>query len=555
MMTCCPSRSFLITGVLLSIIASCRSWDPNSTCPAQSEDDNAVSIFAPRNGIIVYYASYLWCLEHCQNSSQNQQALADFILILLGFCLPAVIFSTVVPRRWRLDLSEHFFKISHHRILTATKLCISLPAICVVAALDMVVWITCIVTFVGPMVFGGVLEMFLDYRVVTFLKSHPEIPAKEGLEAIVGLLCGNLAQDPDGILTTGIHNALIPTKISKESLKTAKSRLAAITNTHETFGRTIGIPTAFFLVGFLYNAAQPTPTGTISFGIFWMVLVVAAIVSGTLLAGNDPYPISLLVNSIHVTRPRTRLRLLTDMYDSEFHPAPMWNRGLSKYQWLRNTTLWTHPSGTEQCVFRERIGLDQWSWAFITVTTWLLVAIPSFLSFSFGYFIPWPWFGCLSLLYTTYFLTQTLLVFAAIVMACLNEPFHNVWRPWHSLSRIPRSIGYTCSLYILAAFTGIATLAAASATVIGLAFQDSDRFVDACFCSAPVSSWLQPSSRRTSYLHFEFISQEHSDFVHRLEKSLYGSAAVFTALLCFLGWWYQRSLRGSLREVVKSIEA
>jgi hypothetical protein len=459
----------------------------------------------------------------------------------------------VIPRRWRLDFPEQFFKVGRHRIFTISKLAFSLPAICLVAALDMIGWITCIMTFAGPMVFGGVQEMLLDYRVVRFLKGNLDIAAKEKLEVVVALLCGNFDQAPHDP-TLRIHASLNPPTFTEVTLESIKSRLVTIMNAQTSFGMAIGIPAVFFLASFLYNAAQPTPTGTVSFGIFWMVLVLVAIISGTLLAGNSPNAVSVLMVGNHIRRPRTRLVLLNDMYNSELYPVPMWDRGFSKYQWLKNTTLWQDRRGVHQSLFKKKIEFCRWSWVVATITTWLLVATPCLLSWSFDYLLPWPWLGCLSLLYTIYLATQTWLILVALVLAYLDAPFHSVWRSLHSLSEgTPRSIFFRSCLLIITAVTGVVTLTAAVLTVVGSIFQLSDRF-ETCFCSTPASSWFQPPAQRISFLYSEYTSQSHGEYANNLDISLCWGAAAFTCIICSLGWWYQRSLRGALREVIENIK-
>jgi hypothetical protein len=490
-------------------------------------------------------------VENC--SGPNPGASEDFILILLQFALPAIIFSTVIPRRWRLDLPEQFFKVGRHRIFTLSKLAFSLPAICIVAALDMIGWITCIMTFAGPMVFGGVQEMLLDYRVVRFLKGNVGIPGREKLEAVVALLCGNFDQDPDDPMTR-IHASLIPPRFTEASLGNTKSRLVTIMNAQANFGMAVGIPAVFFLAGFLYNAAQESPNGAVSFGIFWMVLVLVTIISGTLLAGNSPNAISVLLADHKIRKSRTRLVLLNDMYDSELYPVPMWDRGFSKYEWLKKITLWRDPRYVQRHTFRERIEIGRWSWAFITISTWLLVATPCLVSWSDDYLRPWPSWGCLSLLYAIYLTTQTWLILVALVLAYLNVPFHSVWRPWHLLLKgSSRSIFLTSCLYVFTSLTGVATLAAASITVVGSTIQLSDSF-DSCFCSTLTPSWVEPFSQRIAFINWEYTSQSYSDYMYFLNMGLYWGAAAFTCIICFLGWWYQRSLRGALREVIEDIK-
>jgi hypothetical protein len=124
----------------------------------------------------------------------------------------------------------------------------------------------------------------------------------------------------------------------------------------------------------------------------------------------------------------------------------------------------------------------------------------------------------------------------------------------HSLSEgTPRSIFFRSCLLIITAVTGVVTLTAAVLTVVGSIFQLSDRF-ETCFCSTPASSWFQPPAQRISFLYSEYTSQSHGEYANNLDISLCWGAAAFTCIICSLGWWYQRSLRGALREVIENIK-
>jgi hypothetical protein len=521
--------------------------DQNSSCWGLAKQKNATQQFSPHDGIIVSYTSYLWCQENCSQFHLNVSA--DFLLVLMGFALPAVIFSTVVPRRWRLDLPEQLFKVSRTRIFSAAKLLLSIPAVCIVATLDMIGWITCIMTFAGPMVFSGIQEMLLDFRVVRSLNGNQWFSAREKLEAGVALLCGNFDQDPDDPMTR-IHAKLIPLELTEASLESTKSRLITIMNAQGSFGMTIGIPTVFFLGGFVYNATQAAPAGAVSFGIFWMVLVLATIIAGTLLAGNSPHTVSMLVVNNHIRSRRTRRVLFRDMYDSELYPVAMWDRGFSKYQWLKTTTMWQDPGGS----FRRRIEIGWWSWATIAMATWLLVATPCLLSWSYDYFIPWPWFGCMSLFYCLYLISQTWLILAALTLAYLDVPFHAVWRPFGLLPKgTSQPILLKFSLLVFAVLTAGATLAAALLALVTSVFQFTDRF-ETCICSMPVSYWMVPASQRLSFVTYEYTSPIYGGNVNLVNFGLFLGATFFTCIVCFLGWWYQQALRVALRATIESIE-
>jgi hypothetical protein len=184
----------------------------------------------------------------------------------------------------------------------------------------------------------------------------------------------------------------------------------------------------------------------------------------------------------------------------------------------------------------------------------LLVATPCLLSWSFDYLLPWPWLGCLSLLYATYLTTQTVLIVVALFLGYLNIPFRNVRRPGRLLSKgTPRSTLLRSCLLTFTALAVLAALAAALLTVVGSVYQFSGLF-ESCFCNTPVSSWLDPPSQRPVFTgDVEYTSQSYQDNFDFLEKFLYWAAAIFTCVICFLGWWYQRSLRGSLRQVIEGI--
>jgi hypothetical protein len=319
--------------------------DLNATCWQLANEDNENRTATPFDGIIVYYALYSWCTQRHNCRDDGPSISSDFPLVLLGFALPAVIFSTVIPRRWHLDLPVQFFRGGPTQIHSISKLLLCIPAICVVATFDMIGWITCIMALAGPMAFSGIQELLLDFRVVRILKHSQTISARERLEAIVALLRGNYDQDPDDP-TARIHSALIPSELTEALIEGTKSRLITIMESQTNFGTTIGVPAVFFLLGFLYNAQQASPVGSISFGIFWVILVIVSIISRALLAGNSPHAVSVLVVNNRIRSSKTRTALFQDMYDSELYPVAMWDEDSANVNGYR-----TPPYGYHRKVF------------------------------------------------------------------------------------------------------------------------------------------------------------------------------------------------------------
>ena len=525
----------------------------NTTCWQLATSENATQITYPADGVVVYSILWSWFVNtpSClQNAPSNLTITADFILVLTSFALPAVIFSTVIPRRWRLDMPERFLTVDRNRIRNIAKLFLSIPAICLVATVDMIGWIICIMTFAGPMAFSGVQEMLLDFRVVKFLERNPKTPARETLETIVALLCGNYDQDPDDP-TSRINSSLIPSQPTETSLQGATTRLVTILNSQTSFGATIGIPAVFFLGGFWYNASQGNPPrGAVSYGIFLIVLVIVTIISGTLLAGNSPHTVSVLLATPHIKRSSSYGGILSDVYDSELHPVAMWDRGFSKYQWLQNTTMW-HQRGT----FHQAIRMGGWSWVAVTMASWLLVATPCCLSLSFDYLAPWPWFGSLSLLYTTYLVAQTWLILMALVFACLDMPLCTIWQPSKLLSKgTSRPMLSRFFLLILTASTGAATFAAAVCTIFGSSFHFSDGYGDLLIWLVPVADWVKPTSERWLFLYHDLTTQSYEDYIDTLILYLPLGAVLWTCAICFFGWWYHQALRIALKDVIGKIE-
>ena len=70
----------------------------------------------------------------------------------------------------------------------------------------------------------------------------------------------------------------------------------------------------------------------------------------------------------------------------------------------------------------------------------------------------------------------------------------------------------------------------------------------------PVSSWVLPVSQQSSFVNIKFTSWEYESWVQNLSFFLPVGAAIFTGIVCFLGWWYQRALRVALKDVITDIE-
>lgn len=185
------------------------------------------------------------------------------------------------------------------------------------------------------------------------------------------------------------------------------TRLTRLVTSQLPFGAIVGAPVVFYLGAFIYtvldlldNPSDQDRAISIAYGVEWMIIVHVAIVSGTLLASNNPSPVTLLVG--HQTgegRPARGLleRVFPPVYAGTFGTVSMWRRGVNKRAWLERTRAWREVGG-----FREKVAMGGWEWAMAGVFTFVLIALPA----AAGAFVSWRTppvgFSCRSLSFVLY---------------------------------------------------------------------------------------------------------------------------------------------------------
>ena len=120
-------------------------------------------------------------------------------------------------------------------------------------------------------------------------------------------------------------------------------RLAHLVTSQLPFGAMVGAPVVFYLGAFIYtvldlleNPSDQDRAISIAYGVEWMIIVHVAIVSGTLLASNNPGPVALLVGKRrggngNGQEARGWLeRLFPPTYEGPFMTVCMWRRGVNK---------------------------------------------------------------------------------------------------------------------------------------------------------------------------------------------------------------------------------
>jgi len=412
-----------------------------SACIPYSKDVQRIVDYG--NGILGVFVPYIWCDKNC--FGWTAFPLNSIALVLLQFIVPVIAFSTVIPRRWHLDVADIYFDTRHSWPIALLKLTLSFFAVYLIASVDMILWITCIMSVAGPALFSAVEDALLDYLVVQELRKIPPGSRSPGLvkadraELLVTILCGNVDID-DGRAQPIIRSSLIPTSLTDEGIQTLKSQLNSILNAQTGFGTAIGIPAFFFLGGFIYNVLavevnSATGVDWVHFAIFWMLLLFIAVISATLLAGNNPASLSVLIASriSSAKRPAPWWGLIKDYFEGELHPVSIWARGHTKWKWLQASN-----AVRQHIWLKNALQIGPLRWALITATTLVLVIFPTAIAFCWDFYVSYKQMGCRTLAYTVYIGSQVYLIFITLYLAATSQSYFEIlvqkprWYPQRS---------------------------------------------------------------------------------------------------------------------------
>lgn len=184
------------------------------------------------------------------------------------------------------------------------------------------------------------------------------------------------------------------------------TRLTRLVTSQLPFGAIVGAPVVFYLGAFIYtvldlldNPSDQDRAISIAYGVEWMIIVHVAIVSGTLLASNNPSPVTLLVGHLRVERPARGVleRVFPPVYAGAFGTVSMWRRGVNKRAWLERTRAWREVEG-----WRGKVAMGGGEWAMAGVFTFVLISLPA----AAGAFVSWRTppvgFSCRSLSFVLY---------------------------------------------------------------------------------------------------------------------------------------------------------
>lgn len=503
---------------------------------------------------------------------------------IVQFILPSVIFSMTIPRRKKIDfgyLLDFRLRIGlrdrhpwlnnavHRAVYLVLFIFIMIPVI-----IDTLIWIFVIIVGAGNMIVAGLLEAHLDYRIVKYCKDkrndHEDDPRMKR-ELLTTIVAGNLQLEhgnPQQAITRSLilHDGASPADGEEKSM----SRLLNLLEAQSSFGGAVGSPVLFFLGAFIYtildleqNPSSEDAAISLAFGIEWMNIVNVAIVSGCLLAANNPSTSAGIVGGEHealhshrqpfqrtstqqaTSRPgdmhkfpshrRTRKDYVhyllgwSDAYETEFQPVSLWSRGTNKMKWIKKSEAWRVDEE-----FRDAMKITWLGWIFkVFAPTIFLVALPPASGAVVAFYFPPRGLGCRCLTFMIYGFCQAL-VSAISVVRNASEVNDGP----------PQADWGTRGLYLF--LWSVSFFAA----VGGTTFQVVGVFRN-CVCASLAGYWLNIYNQNPSInLATDTQDARSASFYWILMGAI---ATVFVGQVSYIAWWYQKIVRHRFTDAVRNL--
>ena len=360
-----------------------------------------------------------------------------------------------------------------------------------------------------------------------------------------------------------------------------------------SFGATVGAPVVFFLGAFVFtivstlsNRGDENTSLALAFGMWYMIIPHISIVSGLLLAGNNPNTlegvVALEFGDVEAEELFERRHFGTKLfelaYQSRYQPQWLWLRGKSKRDWVEKvwSTYEFRPSPTrgdfildvDMAALRETTTLSVLNWAVVIGMTILLMGVPYILAFLTGFYTPQVGLSCRSLTFTIYAITQV----GQIVLwlwAYAGVPdeggsfsfFHKggaldrsgFFTPTDVKTfRFKKSIFCWPSIWALIWYN-LATIFGFGAvfTAIGGTMMQLMGVYNSDKCDINAGWWTKPHGNLTVTISSNYALEIQDASTYW--KACAITATLFLGVVSFCGWWYQRRLRGLFRLLVKGI--
>jgi hypothetical protein len=306
-----------------------------------------------------------------------------------------------------------------------------------------------------------------------------------------------------------------------------------------------------------------------------MIIVHVAIVSGCLMASNNPATSAATVGlppddtdsgphrsstlgskaSVVVApdNPKTRrwtvwlgfsredgrsrhLSGLSQAYKTRYQPVWLWSRGSNKKEWIRGSRAYLR-----QAWFRRNLQISALDWSFFIFSlVFLLIVLPPAAGGMMAYTSPPVGWGCRSLGLICYTGIQVVLTFVAALKATTKGKNFRASYPQITRFSHITSIAALVSVLALSLLTSIGgTLM----QIIGI-FRN-------CFCYFNAQYWLNPHSSPGIHVSSDTSDRRLSSHYWVVMSSV---STGFMALIGYIGWWYQRKIRQDFIEQVETLE-
>ena len=282
--------------------------------------------------------------------------------------------------------------------------------------------------------------------------------------------------------------------------------------------------------------------------MWWMTIPHIAIISGLLLAGNNPNTLEGIVGE-HTCLPQShKFHLFALVYESRYRPAWIWNRGRSKKIWVERLS---QGNDIAQENLTDEIRMQLGDWMVVAICGYTLILLPSILAFLTSFYTPEVGLSCRSMTFLTYMLSQLWLIALWVWdietthidnKGCPHSPATH-WGNW-------RDTWQAHIWYPLVLVGGTVAVF----TAIGGTLMQIMGVYRTCLCDIPIGKWLRPGSDSDLYWNAGTNSAENIQLAQTWWRGTGAGAISFLGFICYVGWWYQRRLRYQFRVLIEKID-
>ena len=458
-----------------------------------------------------------------------------------------------------------------------------LPLDIFIIVLDTTVWVFAIMIGAGPSILSGLVELWLDCKVTcraTNPQSDRTLTPEERIEAFTAVLAGNLLIEGD---SCDPQDELRGVFLRDPTREEAVNGLLSMLESQMTFGGVVGAAILLYLGSYVYSLSSTLGTTqgdqatarALAFGIWWIIIVHVSVISGSLLASNNPSTAAAIVKR-QPERPslnnrtkdagwcsylksfiQTIIKAIPLIYETRYEPALIWSRGKNKGFWLSKTSAWENHD-----MFSNIVHITLHEWFGLFIIAYLLVLIPCGLAFWIEYRTPSVTVGCRSMTILLYMVAQTMFIISSAWshFKAFRGFRNEEWCGWlrRESVRISSTISKFAPAWLLTVFTtifGVFTtclavftmLLAVFTTFVGTLIQITGIFQN-CSCVATYT-WAYRSDSTVS-----LATDTQSDRASSgtWNHAGYSALAVLGAVT-LSGWWCQRFIRDVFKERVKHL--